>query len=70
MMGKQAAPDQLFYDFCINDHVPGDHPLRWIDPFLDVSEIRTTLRPYYNHVEGLAPTAERTVNPTDTGRRA
>ncbi len=24
MMGTQAAPDRLFYDFCLDDHVPGD----------------------------------------------
>ena len=22
MMGRQAAPEQLFYDFCLDDHVP------------------------------------------------
>jgi len=50
MMGKQAAPDQLFYDFCINDHVPSDHLLRKIDPFLDFSGIRATLAPFYRHL--------------------
>ena len=47
MMGTQAAPEQLFYDFCLDDHVPSDHMLRQIDPFLDLSEVRATLRPYY-----------------------
>ena len=28
MMGCQAAPAQLFYDFCIDDHVPAEHLLR------------------------------------------
>lgn len=28
MMGCQAAPAQLFYDFCLDDHVPADHLLR------------------------------------------
>jgi hypothetical protein len=32
MMGTQAAPEQLFYDFCLEDHVPDDHLLRRIDP--------------------------------------
>ena len=27
MMGTQVAPAQLFYDFCLDDHVPADHPL-------------------------------------------
>ncbi len=50
MMGKQAAPDQLFYDFCLEDHVPDDHLLRKIDRFLDFSGIRATLIPYYSHL--------------------
>ena len=28
MMGLQAAPEQLFYHFCLEDHVPVDHILR------------------------------------------
>ena len=27
MMGRQAAPEQLFYDFRLDDHVPADHLL-------------------------------------------
>lgn len=50
MMGTQAAPEQLFYDFCLEDHVPSDHMLRRIDPFLDLNEIRATLKPYYSHL--------------------
>jgi len=50
MMGKQAVPDQLFYDFCLEDHVPDDHLLRKIDAFLDFDDIRTTLTPYYSHL--------------------
>jgi hypothetical protein len=33
MMGRQAVRAQLFYDFSIEEHVPGDHLLRRIDPF-------------------------------------
>jgi transposase len=47
MMGTQAAPERLFYDFCLEDHVPDDHLLRRIDRFLDLSDIRQTLRPFY-----------------------
>jgi transposase len=50
MMGKQAAPEQLFYDFCLDDHVPADHLLRKIDQFLDFGAIRSRLRNYYSHL--------------------
>ena len=33
MMGMQTAPAQLFYDFCLDDHVPEDHLLRRIADF-------------------------------------
>jgi transposase len=46
-MGTQAAPERLFYDFCLEDHVPGDHLLRRIDRFLDLSDVRQKLRPFY-----------------------
>ena len=36
MMGTQAAPERLFYDFCLDDQVPDDHLLRQIDGFLDL----------------------------------
>jgi hypothetical protein len=48
MMGVQAAAPQLFYDFRLDDHVPVDHLLRCVDRFLDLSAIRTALRPYYS----------------------
>ena len=47
MMGLQAEPERLFYDFCLEDHVPGDHLVRQIDRFLDLSDIRTKLAPFY-----------------------
>ncbi len=50
MMGTQASPEQLFYDFCLEDHVPDDHMLRGIEPFLDLSGIRASLKPYYSHL--------------------
>ena len=49
-MGTQAAPERLFYDFCLDDHVPTDHLLRRIDPFLDLSGVRASLKPYYSHL--------------------
>jgi hypothetical protein len=44
MMGMQTAPAQLFYDFCLDDHIPEDHLLRRIDRFLDLEKVRTRLR--------------------------
>ena len=40
MMGFQAAPAQLFYDFCLDEHVPADHLLRRIDNHLDLDSVR------------------------------
>ena len=49
MMGRQEADQRrLFYDFCLDDHVPADHMLRRIDRFLDFEEIRARLRPHYS----------------------
>ena len=47
MMGTQAAPERLFYDFCLEDHVPDDHLLRHVDRVLDLSDVRQKLKPYY-----------------------
>jgi transposase len=49
-MGMQVAPAQLFYDFCLDDHVPADHLLRRIDRFLDLESVRTALRPFYSSI--------------------
>src|ERR1700692_4893897 len=50
MMGMQTAPAQLFYDFCLDDHVPDDHLLRRIDRFLDLQKVRTELKPFYSNI--------------------
>ena len=47
MMGMQAAPERLFYDFCLEDHVPDDHLLRCIDRFLDLGDVRQKLKRFY-----------------------
>ena len=49
-MGMQAAPAQLFYDFCLDDHVPEDHLLRRIDRFLDLEKVCTELKPFYSSI--------------------
>ncbi len=48
MMGCQTAPAQLFYDFCLDDHVPADHLLRGIDRHLDLDGVRARLKPFYS----------------------
>jgi transposase len=48
--GTQTAPVQLFYDFCLDDHVPDDHLLRRIDRFIDLEKVRTELRPFYSSI--------------------
>ena len=30
MMGVQETPARLFYDFCLDEHIPSDHLLRGI----------------------------------------
>lgn len=49
MMGA-TPPDQnaLFYDFCLDQHVPENHLLRKLDRFLDFIDLRTHLEPYYS----------------------
>ena len=49
-MGMQTAPAQLFYDFCLDDHVPEDHLLRRVDRFLDLEKVRTELKPFYSSI--------------------
>jgi transposase len=44
MMGTQAAPERLFYDFCLEDHVPDDHLLRCIDRFLDLGDVSSPIQ--------------------------
>jgi transposase len=50
MMGQQGGEqDQLFYAFNRDTHVPQDHLLRGINRFLDLSELRQHLAPFYSH---------------------
>lgn len=50
MMGTQVAAAQLFYEFYLDDHVPSDHLLRGIDRFLDLSGVRSALKPFYSPI--------------------
>ena len=45
MMGpRQIEQGVLFYNFSLDAHVPADHLLRWIDRFVELSELRGTSR--------------------------
>jgi transposase len=50
MMGFQDAPARLFYDFCLDEHVPSDHMLRGIDRHLDLADLRRSLKPFYSQM--------------------
>ena len=39
--------EALFYGFSLERHVPDNHMLRKIDCFLDLSDLRAHLGPYY-----------------------
>ena len=50
MMGQQnSGQDRLFYSFNLDDRVPQNHLLRGIHQFLDLSELRRHLAPFYSH---------------------
>ena len=49
MMGeRRVMQEALFYGFSLERHVPDSHLLRKIDRFVDLSEVRTHLEPYYS----------------------
>jgi transposase len=48
MMGRQSAQDQLFYSFRLEDHIPGDHLLRKLDPVLNFDRVRSVLSGHYS----------------------
>jgi transposase len=48
MMGVQTTSARLFYDFCLDDHVPSDHMLRSIDRHLNLEDVRQALKPFYS----------------------
>ena len=51
MMGRlPVGQNELFYEFCIEDHVPDKHVLRMLDRFLDFTEVRKHLTPYYSDI--------------------
>src|SRR5437763_16060642 len=51
MMGeRRVGQEALFYGFSLESHVPRDHLLRSIDRFVDLSDIREHLRPFYSEM--------------------
>jgi transposase len=49
MMGERQVDQRaLFYEFSLEEHVPADHMLRSIDRFVDLSEVRQRLAPFYS----------------------
>lgn len=49
MMGQlPSGQNALFYEFCLEKHVPPDHLLRQIDTFLDLSNLRQHLTAFYS----------------------
>jgi hypothetical protein len=51
MMGeRRVMQEALFYGFSLERHVPDNHLLRKIDRFVDLSEVRAHLGPYYSDV--------------------
>jgi transposase len=51
MMGeRRVMQEALFYGFSLERHVPDEHLLRKVDRFVDLSELRAYLGPYYSDV--------------------
>ena len=51
MMGeRRVMQEALFYGFSLERHVPDNHVLRKIDRFVDLSDLRAHLEPYYSDV--------------------
>ena len=45
---RRVMQEALFYGFGLERHVPDDHLVRKIDRFIDLSEVRAHLEPYYS----------------------
>jgi transposase len=49
MMGeRQVDQGALFYEFCLERHVPADHLLRAIDRFVELGDLRAWLSAFYS----------------------
>ena len=45
---RRVTQEQLFYGFSLERHVPADHLPRKIDRFVDLSEVRAHLEPFFS----------------------
>jgi transposase len=50
MGGRQVRQEALSYGFSLEAHVPSDHLLRSIGRFVELSDIRPHLEPFYNTI--------------------
>jgi transposase len=48
MMGERRVIQETLFYGSLERHVPDNHLLRRIDRFVDLSEVRTHLEPYYS----------------------
>ena len=52
MMGERTIMQEaLFYGFSLEQHVPTGHMVRSIDRFVELSEIRRHLEPFYSSMD-------------------
>ena len=66
MMGpRQVEQGVLFYNFSLDAHVPGDHLLVAIGRFVDLSELRRELAPFFGAATDVVP---KFVSPADPAR--
>src|SRR5262249_57707718 len=45
---RQVDQAALFYEFSLERHVPATHQLRSIDRFVDLSDVRSHVAPFYS----------------------
>ena len=70
MMGeRRVMQEALFYGFSLERHVPDNHLLRKIDRFVDLSEVRRHLEPYYSETGRPSIDPELMMNTPDADRR-
>jgi hypothetical protein len=68
MMGpRQIDQAALFYEFSLERHVPATHLLRSIDRFVDLSDVRSHLAPFYSSTG--RPSSGRHPKQVETDRR-
>src|SRR5215831_7036168 len=64
---RQVDQAALFYEFSLERHVPATHQLRSIDRFVDLSDVRSHVAPFYSST-GRPSDRSRTTHP-DAARR-